>query len=73
MPSENVPNPSVSGLIPTSAGAARPFQSAGLTDPVWSGQFGMDQSVTMGSLKADRPSNQGNVLPNPPAFERGNR
>lgn len=70
---QNTPNPSISGLIPTSAGAARPFQRAGTTDPIWSGDKGMDQSVTMGSLTADKPSNHGNVLPQVPPFERGNR
>lgn len=73
MPDKNTPNPSISGLIPTSAGAARPFQRAPNTDPVWSGDKGMDQSVTMGSLKADKPANAGNCCPPVPAFERGNR
>lgn len=66
------PNPSISGLTSSAQGQARPNQRGAMTDPVWSGDTGMDQSVRDYKTPVTVPGNVGNKLPGVPSITRGN-
>lgn len=71
---ENTPNPSKTGLGENATGGDQPNCRGALTDPAWSGRFGMDQSVETFTGPRDAPSSQrDNHLPPVPSIIHGVR
>lgn len=59
------------GMNSSAMGAARPNKTGPVTDPVWSGDKGMDQSVQLFQNLPPQPSQSDNYLPPLPPFQRG--